>query len=124
MTPSLIVRIVRIVRTVRTTDYPQSSRLHDGSVEPDDVVPAEVALGPVVKRREAAARAFKRKLIHAIRRVGRRVPQDVEHLFLSRQLSDRWVLRRVELHVGGRSFVADAVLVLDVQFEMLSARRL
>src|SRR5882672_685282 len=99
-------------------------RLHHRSIEPDDVVPAQDLLGPIEQLRVTPTRTLEKKLLDAIGRGRRDVAQDVEHLLLPGDLRHARILRRIELRVGRHPLVADAVLVPDVQLEMLAARRL
>src|SRR5690348_789100 len=69
------------------------ARQKHGAIQPDNVIPTQHLFRAIEQFCETAAGGFERKITHAIRRIRGRVPENVEHLLLARNLIKTRVLR-------------------------------
>ena len=93
------------------------------AIDPDDIVPAQDFRRVIEKLRVRPARTLEREVLHPVGRIRGRVPRNIQHLFLVRNLIERRVLRRVELYVRGSATISDTAFVLDVHFQVLAGCR-
>src|SRR5258705_159384 len=87
-----------------------TTRLMNCAIQPENVVPAQDSLCPVEQLRVAASSGLERERCDPVRRSGRDVAEDVQHLLLPGDLIDARIPGRVELHVRRVSSVSDTAL--------------
>src|SRR6516162_5780646 len=93
------------------------------TMAPENVVPAQELLCAIEQLGIAAPAGFEGKLLHSIRRVGRGVAQDVEHLLLPRDLIEGRILPGIEPDIGRIGFVGHAPLITDLHPDTLARSR-
>src|SRR6266581_5963053 len=95
-------------------------RQKDGTIDPNDIVPAQQLFRAIEKLGVASSSCLERELLHSVGRIRRRVSQNIQHLLLPGDLKETRVFRGVELYISGIAFIRHASLVFDVQLQALT----